>query len=139
MPQPVDVDTTPNQTLPVPIARPLPMAAPAPMPTPELYTRAPLDGWAIASAICGFTAFIPILSQIAGLVLGCIALVRMRRQRRNGRATRGAGYAWFGVSTSVLTLLGWAAMAAALLTVRHGLQDSTGALQQLHDLSQRPR
>ena len=34
------------------------------------------DGFAVASAICGFTAIVPVVSQVIGLVLGRVSLAR---------------------------------------------------------------
>jgi hypothetical protein len=130
-----------DQNLPVPIARPLPpeviiSAAPLP-PYAQTLEHAPVDRCAIASAVCGFTPFVPIVSQVAGLVLGYIALKRIRRRQRDGLRVRGRGCAWFGISSSVLTLLGWMGMAAALFAVRQKLDTSAGALRQIQALNER--
>ncbi|MFQ5415148.1 MAG: hypothetical protein ACE5E6_11890 [Phycisphaerae bacterium] len=87
----------------------------------------PTDGLAIASAVCGVSAFIPIVSQMVGLGLGVGSLVRMRRARLRGRPMRGAGWAWTGIVSSGFVLIGWIAAAGLLLGVASSLSESTAA------------
>jgi len=92
---------------------------------------APVDRCAVASVICGLTAFVPVLSQVASIVLGVIALRRIRRDQRLGVVTRGRRLAAIGIASGVLALLGWVSMAAGLLILRDKISQSTGALQQV--------
>ncbi len=89
------------------VARPCP-------PAPAL-TRT--DSLAIASAVCGFTAIVPIVSQVAGLGFGLASLARIRRARREGVALRGRGWAWAGIVTSGVLLLSWVVAIGALFVV----------------------
>ena len=75
------------------------------------------DGLAVASAICGFTAIVPVLAQVLGLGLGIASLVRIRRARRCGVHLRGRGWAWAGIASSGLLLLCWIVSIAALVAV----------------------
>jgi hypothetical protein len=64
----------------------------------------PLSPWALATLICGLSAFCPAAS-LAGLGFGARAIVDLRR--RPGR--RGARMVAAGLVLSVLSLAGWAA------------------------------
>lgn len=81
----------------------------------------------VASAVCGLTAVIPFVSQIAGVVLGIIGLVRIRRGRRLGIDRRGTGWAIVGLVSSGFMLLCWlvivGVLAAAGHVFRHGVAD----------------
>ncbi|MBU0716847.1 MAG: hypothetical protein KJ749_01240 [Planctomycetes bacterium] len=117
----------------VEIARPLGASAP--------HLTAPADGatdrLAVLSAICGMTAFVPVVSQLAGLALGVISLRRIRRARRNGIKLPGHGWALIGVISSSLTLLGWIAFLAVMAFVSDLLAQSSGSLNALTRLSGR--
>lgn len=99
----------PVQGLPVPLVtagpalpyRPLPRTHPA----------------AVASAVCGFTALVPIICQVAGIALGILAIARINRDRRDGIATRGTGLAIAGISFSAVALAGWILLAVAMAGV----------------------
>ena len=71
------------------------------------FARPPVDRCAMASAVCGVTAIVPVVSQVAGLVLGIIAIRRIRRARREGFAVAGLGWATTGIVSSIFVLLGW--------------------------------
>jgi hypothetical protein len=115
--------TAMNQIIParppaLPEARPadLPIVAEArpvtPIATPGVL-KPPVDTWAIASAICGLTAIVPVISQVAGIILGIIALRRIRHARREGFPLKGVGWAVTGIGSSVLMLLCWLFIFAA--------------------------
>ncbi len=113
---------------PVPVARPLttPIARPIPVVyVPQLHA-APTDRLAIASAVCGCTAIIPVVSQLAGFGLGIAALVRIRRKRRAGLPARGTGWAVTGILTSGFALLSWLFMGLVLSAVGSVFQQSAG-------------
>jgi len=92
--------------------------------------RPPTDSLAIVSAICGLTAFIPVVSQIAGLVLGIIAVRRIRRARRAGLAVAGMGWAATGIASSVCVLLGWVFVVAVLGVAAYFFSNTATALDQ---------
>ena len=104
-------DNLPVESLidPPVVASPTPIVpgAKAWIAAPTCPPRPPVDRCAIASAICGLTAFIPVLSQIAGVVLGIVALCRIRRARRAGHPTAGTGWAVTGLVSSSVVLLSW--------------------------------
>ncbi|MCP4249055.1 MAG: DUF4190 domain-containing protein [bacterium] len=116
-------DTATALVAPIPTARPVDgspreVSSIAPHPETPVETcaaTAPPDGLAVASAICGMTAFIPIISQLAAVLLGFIALRRIRRARRAGVAVRGDGWAVTGIVSGLIVLAGWIG-AAMLLT-----------------------
>ena len=115
-----------NESLPVPVASPvntavtrvsvdaLPAAPQAVGGSNYPLVPAGTDRLAIASAICGLTAIVPVISQVIGLALGIASLLRIRRARREGTLVRGRGWALTGISSG-FALLGWVAMVAALL------------------------
>lgn len=72
---------------------------------------------AVASTVCALTAIIPIVSQVAGLVLGTVGLVRIRRARRAGQTVRGSHWAGLGIGLSLLVLLAWIFICAAFVAV----------------------
>ena len=86
------------------------------------------DRLAVASAICGMTAIIPVISQLAGLALGIASLVRIRRARRTGAEVRGTGWALTGIISSGFALLGWVAMVAALLVASSIFSHATDSI-----------
>jgi hypothetical protein len=75
------------------------------------------DHLAIASAVCGLTALVPVISQVIGLVLGIASLRRIRRARQAGVEVRGKGWALTGIISSGFALLGWIAAFALLFLV----------------------
>jgi hypothetical protein len=86
------------------------------------------DSYALASAVCGFTAIIPVLSQVAGVVLGVAGLVRIRRARRAGFRRRGAGWACAGLVSSGVALAAWIVILVGFLWVRSTVSGVTGQL-----------
>ncbi|MHC4234075.1 MAG: DUF4190 domain-containing protein [Planctomycetota bacterium] len=72
------------------------------------------DRIAIASLVCGLTAVIPVVSQVAGVGLGVWALVRIRRLRRAGGPVRGSWAAGAGIVLSAAALICWGLAIAAL-------------------------
>jgi len=86
-------------------------AAPVPL------DRPPVDRCAVASAICGMTAIVPVVSQIAGLILGIMAFRRIRQARRAGLPLAGSGWAATGIVSSIFVLLCWIAVVAILGSV----------------------
>jgi len=72
------------------------------------------DPVAIASFVCGLTAFVPVLSQLAGLVLGTWGLMRIRRARAAGVAVGGGWAAIAGIVISGIALIGWAVVVVVL-------------------------
>lgn len=87
------------------------------------------DGCCVASAVCGLTALVPIVSQVAGVVLGVLGLVRVRRARRRGIAVRGRGWAIAGLISSALVLAGWLAMFGAMSLVGSSIKGSASGLE----------
>ncbi len=112
----VAIDALPVQAAPV--ARPV---MPVHTPNGASGARPPMrrgtDGLAIASAVCGFTAIVPVISQVAGLALGIASLARIRRARRCGVDLRGSGWALTGIFSSGFALLCWVVIFAVLLAV----------------------
>ena len=121
--------------IPVPVTRMAPGEVPLALPVQSAGTLVPAptktDGFAVASAICGFVAIIPVVSQIIGLACGVIGLCRIRRARRRGVRVDGARWAVAGIISSGLALLGWIGMFAFLYLLRDNLSDSVGSLQSL--------
>lgn len=129
-----------NGLEPVPTCRPIPpevSLVPVPPPLPDVLSRgavgigsAPVknDGFAVASAVCGFTGIIPIVSQVAGLTLGIMALIRIGRARRAGVPRGGTRWAVAGIVSSGLVLAGWVACFFALSVVGSSLSDITEPL-----------
>lgn len=92
-----------------------PAAAPVSDPRPPVLRHT--DTLAVASAVCGFTAIVPVVSQVAGLALGITSLVRIRRARRCGVDLRGRGWALAGIFSSGFALACWVAVIAAFIVV----------------------
>jgi hypothetical protein len=119
-------------TLPVASLHQTPLAVPPPATTgsvPVTVVQRPVDRCAIASAICGMTAIVPVVSQIAGIVLGIVALVRIRRARREGIPTGGLGWAATGIVSSSLILICWLVIFAVLGLVMAILMKVGSALE----------
>lgn len=72
---------------------------------------------AVASAVFGFTALVPIVCQVAGIIFGIVAIVRINRDRRNGVPTTGTGLAIAGMTVSALALVGWIMLAVVMAGV----------------------
>lgn len=114
---------------PVAVARPVhPVARRSPAGTFAIDPRGPVDPLALVSAVCGFTAIIPIFSQVAGIGLGIASLGRIRRSRRRGRPLRGLGWAVVGLLTSSVSLAGWIALFVLLAWVGRTLGGVSQAL-----------
>jgi len=129
---------------PVPVARPIDGATaeglsavearqgPPPIPAhlAERVAATRTDHAAVASAVCGMSAVIPIVSQIAGLILGFLALGRIAKARRAGVVVGGRRYAMTGIISSMLALAGWVAFGVLMLgvnkTLAHTLKPLTG-------------
>src|SRR5262245_52920739 len=86
------------------------------------------DKVAVASTVCGLTAFVPVFSQIVGLFLGVWALIRIRRARRAGYVVRGRGWATVGITGNAFVLLGWIALFGIFATLRSTLSESATKL-----------
>lgn len=123
-----------------PVARPVENVVPAQV-VPIARPVAPIGGvhyvvvkpastepFAIASAICGMTAIVPVLSQLLGLTLGIVSLMRLRRAKRAGTPLAGKGWAIAGIATSGFALLGWLGFAAALAGLGSSVLGSSDAL-----------
>ncbi len=130
------------EVMPIPYARPAGTAvtrvadglpttvAPAPGANTAIV-RHRTDGFAVASAICGFTAIVPVVSQVIGLVLGIVSLVRIRRARRAGIEVRGTRWAVAGVASSGFALLCWVAIFVAMSVLTTSLSHSSQSLDAL--------
>lgn len=93
--------------------------------------RRETDNAAIASAICGMTGFIPVLSQVAGIILGIVSLRRIATARRAGHDRRGKGWAWTGIVSSTGTLLMWIVVFAGIAVAGRSFGNSGTDLDQL--------
>jgi hypothetical protein len=94
------------------------------------------DGFAVASAICGFTAIVPLVSQVIGLVLGIVGLARIRRARRAGIEVRGTRWAVAGITCSGFALLCWVAVFVAMSALGTSLSHSSQSLDALFQQAQ---
>jgi len=112
---------------------------PSPPPIPEHFADklapARTDHAAVASAVCGMTAVIPIVSQIAGLGLGLLALVRISRARRAGVIVGGRRYAITGIISSGLALAGWIAFGGMMFGVNKTLAHTLKPLTAIRSTS----
>jgi hypothetical protein len=119
----------------VPVASPVGSQAIAPTASPDpglsIGRATRTDTCAVASAICGLTAIVPVISQVAGLVLGTVGMVRLRRARRAGRPLRGLGWAVTGLVSSGATLVGWVALFVAFGILGASLAKTTSSLDSL--------
>jgi hypothetical protein len=86
---------------------------------------------AVASAVCGLTAIVPFVSQIAGLILGVASLGRIRRARRRGVRLGGRGWAVAGIVTSGFVLLCWLVAGVALMAVGQVFSDTTDLMRHI--------
>ena len=93
--------------------------------------KRPTEPLAVASAVCGLTAIIPVVSQLLGLALGVVSLIRLRRARRSGVELAGKCWAITGIVTSGFALLGWIGLAVSLTLLGSSILDSAGALDGL--------
>ena len=112
----IDVVTQPVRTASSETLPTVPDADPA-VPIVQAGWFRDCDPFALASAICGLAALIPIVSQVLGMTLGVISLVRIRRARQRGFVCRGTGWAWAGILSSGLMLLVWGFIIAAMVVV----------------------
>ncbi len=130
--------------IPVPVARPVrlddpmeglpPISGPPPLPSAS-QMGSHTDKAAVASTVCGLTPFIPIFSQVLGLILGIWALFRIRRAQRAGQNVRGRGWATAGITGNGFALLGWIALLGAFATLKGSMNES---MQKLHPLLKKP-
>ncbi len=103
---------------------------------PRTLVRNKTEGFAVASAICGFTAIVPLVSQVIGLALGMISLSRIRRARRAGIELAGTRWALAGITSSGFALFCWIAIFVAIGVLSDSLANSAGSLSTL--LEQNP-
>jgi len=89
------------------------------------------DGFAVASAICGFTAIVPLVSQVIGLAFGTLSLARIRRARRTGIELGGAKWALTGIVSSAFTLICWIGIFVAVSLIGSSLSYSVESLNAL--------
>ncbi len=89
------------------------------------------DRLAIASSVCGLTAFVPVVSQLIGLALGVLAVLRIRRARVLGKLVRGNGWAAAGIAWNGFVLLGWIALFGAFSVLKTSMTDSNDAFRKL--------
>ncbi len=87
------------------------------------------ESMAVASAVIGVTGFIPIISQVASIWLGMLAILRIRKARQNGLDARFKGWAVLGLISSVIGLLGWIGMAVGAMFLQSTLGNSTDMMQ----------
>jgi len=74
------------------------------------------------------SAFVPVIAQLLGLWFGVVGLMRIRRARRHGRYLRGSGWAWSGLVSSGVALLGWIALPALLAHLGESFSHTTESL-----------
>jgi hypothetical protein len=98
---------------------------------PAALATPPVDKLAIASAVCGLTAFVPVLSQLAGLVLVIMALRRIRRARRDGLVVTGRGWAVTGIASSGFLLICWIFVLVIMGAVLALFRNIAGTLDQV--------
>jgi hypothetical protein len=120
------VETPATGAIDTPMARPLVHSC---LPAGgRLPVRAGSDRLAVASAVCGLTAVVPVVFQVVGLALGVASLVRMRRARRRGLEVPGRGWAWVGIISSGFVLLSWVSVLGMLLAAGSSMAHSVDAL-----------
>ena len=126
---PLTVSNAPVQVGNVPVARPIvPPWAPGPAGGVGLPAVRGPDRLAVASAVCGMTAIVPVVSQVMGLALGVASLVRIRRARRCGLNLGGRGWALAGIVSSGFVLLSWIAVLGLLCAAGSALAQTADAL-----------
>lgn len=108
------------------VARPI-----APAQVLAAPVRGPTDSLAIASAVCGLAAPIPIVAQVAGLILGYAGLRRISKARSRGENPGGKGWALTGIIASGFVLIGWIASFAILAAVSTTITSTMGQLDGL--------
>ena len=123
------VTRVPPDPPPVPTAQAV--VSPPNQPTQVATPRQRPDGFAVASAVCGFSAIIPIVAQVIGLVLGAVGLARIRRARRRGAGVGGVKWAVAGILSSGFVLLGWVGLFVAMNLLSASLTQSAGSLHNL--------
>jgi len=89
------------------------------------------ESLAVASAVVGVTSIIPIVSQVASIWMGVLAILRIRKAKQNGLDARFKGWAVLGVTSSVIGLLGWVGMAIGAMFLKSTMGHSTDMLQGL--------
>ena len=89
------------------------------------------DACAVGSAVCGFTGFIPIVTQVIGLILGLLAIGRIRRARLFGQERGGMRHAVVGIITNGATLLIWIFVFVAVSCVFQSISTTAGDLSKL--------
>lgn len=134
-----------NDLTPIPFADPVPVTVRqvtsdrpvAERPLGDVPLRAPVrgktEGFAVASAICGFTAIVPLVSQVIGLALGMISLFRIRRARRLGIEVAGTRWALAGIISSGFALCCWITIFVAMSVLSDSLANSANSLSTLLD------
>jgi hypothetical protein len=78
-----------------------------------------VNGWAMASGYLGLISFFPllgVLTGIAAIIMGLVALKQLPRKRRQS----GYGRAWFGIIAGSLGLLGHAVIILMILVSSRG-------------------
>jgi hypothetical protein len=132
-----------NDLTHVPYARPVgvmvtgistqdtPVLAASVNPAGNVQVHKRTDGFAVASAICGFTAIVPLVSQVIGLALGALSLVRIRRARRAGIELGGAKWALTCIVSSAFTLICWVGIFVAISLIGSSLSHSVESLNAL--------
>jgi hypothetical protein len=119
---PVSSDHATAETLPAGVA-------------PPTLVRSRTEGFAVASAICGFTAIVPLVSQVIGLAFGMISLSRIRRSRRAGIELAGTRWALAGITSSGFALFCWIAIFVAMGMLSDSLANSASSLSTLLEQS----
>jgi hypothetical protein len=92
------------------------------------------DTCAVVSAVCGLTAIVPVVSQVAGLGFGLASTVRLIRARRAGRLLRGWGWVFTGLLSSGVALIGWIVVFVGFGVLSSSLAESSSSLQNLSHL-----
>jgi hypothetical protein len=92
------------------------------------------DTCAVVSAVCGLTAIVPVVSQVAGLGFGLASTVRLIRARRAGRVLRGWGWVFTGLLSSGVALIGWIVVFVGFGVLSSSLAESSSSLQNLSHL-----
>ncbi|UCF34213.1 MAG: hypothetical protein JSV78_02695, partial [Phycisphaerales bacterium] len=122
----------------IPVARPIEERDNSPCSRGALVPAAgaigSTDACAVVSAVCGLTAIVPVVSQVAGLGFGLASTVRLIRAHRAGRLLRGWGWVFTGLLSSGVALIGWIAVFVAFGVLSSSLADSSSTLQNLSHL-----